>query len=83
LHGHISVWSGFLPGKRKTGLDRECGQELWLRWPSGELSALIPMHRNYFIDRSYWEEVKIERGASGKPTALVYDRFKGLALSPQ
>jgi CubicO group peptidase (beta-lactamase class C family) len=59
------------------------GQELSMRWPSGDVSALIPLDRNHFVDRSYWEEVKIERGASGKPTALVYGHFQGKASSPQ
>lgn len=59
------------------------GQELSMRWPSGEVSALIPLDRDHFVDRSYWEEVKIERGASGKPTALIYDRFQGTVSSPQ
>jgi CubicO group peptidase (beta-lactamase class C family) len=59
------------------------GQKLSMRWPSGDVSALIPLDRNRFVDRSYWEEVKIERGASGKPTALVYGHFQGMASSPQ
>jgi CubicO group peptidase (beta-lactamase class C family) len=55
------------------------GRELSLRWPSGSSSALIPVDRDRFIDRSYWEEVRIERDGSGRPAALVYDRFKGTA----
>ena len=57
------------------------GQELSLRWPSGDVSALIPLGRDHFVDRSYWEEVKIERDASGKPSALIYDHFHGTASS--
>jgi hypothetical protein len=59
------------------------GQELAMRWPSGDVSALIPLGRDRFVDRSYWEEVKIERDASGKPAALVYDHFRGTESSPQ
>jgi D-alanyl-D-alanine carboxypeptidase len=59
------------------------GQELSLRWPSGDVSALIPLGRDHFVDRSYWEEVKIERDSSGKPAALVYDHFHGTASSQQ
>jgi CubicO group peptidase (beta-lactamase class C family) len=59
------------------------GQELSLRWPSGDLSALIPLGQDHFIDRSYWEDVKIERDVSGKPTELVYDHFQGTVSSPQ
>jgi CubicO group peptidase (beta-lactamase class C family) len=53
------------------------GQELSMRWPSGDVSALIPIGPDQFVDRSYWEEVKIDRDASGKPTALIYDHFHG------
>jgi hypothetical protein len=59
------------------------GQELSLRWPSGGVSALIPLGQDHFIDRSYWEDVKIERDVSGKPTELVYDHFQGTVSSPQ
>lgn len=59
------------------------GQELSLRWPSGDVSALIPLGQDHFIDRSYWEDVKIERDVSGKPTELVYDHFQGTVSSPQ
>jgi CubicO group peptidase (beta-lactamase class C family) len=51
--------------------------ELSMRWPSGELSPLIPLGRDHFLDRSYWEEVRIERDATGLPTAIVYDHFRG------
>jgi CubicO group peptidase (beta-lactamase class C family) len=59
------------------------GAELSLGWPSGETSALIPLDRDHFIDRSYWEEVKIERDALGRPNTLVYDRFRGSAAHPE
>jgi D-alanyl-D-alanine carboxypeptidase len=59
------------------------GPELSLRWPSGDVSALIPLGRDHFVDRSYWEEVKIERDASGHPNTLVYGHFQGRAASPQ
>ena len=59
------------------------GSELALRWPSGGLSMLLPVDRDLFVDRTYWQEVKIERDRSGKPTALVYDRFRGTASGPE
>ena len=55
------------------------GQELSLRWPGGSVSRLIPVARDQFVDRSYWEQVKIERDASGKPAGLVYGNFHGSA----
>jgi CubicO group peptidase (beta-lactamase class C family) len=58
-------------------------RELFLSWPSGSLTALLPVQRDHFIDRSYWQDVRIERDGGGKPVALVYDRFRGVAtLSP-
>ena len=56
------------------------GSELFLVWPSGDRSALIPMEGDRFLDRSYWEEVRIERDDSGAPRALTYDHFRGEAL---
>jgi CubicO group peptidase (beta-lactamase class C family) len=58
------------------------GPELYLRWPSGDMSALIAVGRDRFVDRSYWEEVKIERDASGRPNALIYGAFQGRGASP-
>jgi hypothetical protein len=51
--------------------------DTFLRWPSGNLSALIPISSDEWIDRSYWEPVRLNRDGSGVPAALVYDRFKG------
>jgi CubicO group peptidase (beta-lactamase class C family) len=56
------------------------GRELAMRWPSGETSMLLPLGGDRFIDRPYWTEVKIERDASGKPMALIYDQFRGTVL---
>jgi CubicO group peptidase (beta-lactamase class C family) len=51
-----------------------------LQWPSGDISPLIPVGKDRFVDRSYWQDVKIERDASGRATGLVYDRFQGKAV---
>jgi len=51
--------------------------DTFLRWPSGDLSPLIPIGTDEFVDRSYWEPVRLIRDPSGVPTALNYDRFKG------
>src|SRR5689334_19499157 len=56
------------------------GQELSLRWPGGSASPLIPVARDQFVDRSYWEQVRIERDAAGKPTGLAYGSFHGSAV---
>jgi CubicO group peptidase (beta-lactamase class C family) len=52
-------------------------RELSMRWPDGSISPLIAVTADHFVDRAYWEEVKIERDASGKPSTLIYDRFQG------
>lgn len=57
------------------------GAEWLMRWPSGEVSPLILLGRDHYVDRSYWEEIKIERDTAGFPVAIVYDRFKGNAAS--
>jgi CubicO group peptidase (beta-lactamase class C family) len=59
------------------------GHELRLRWPSGSVTALIPLGPDRFLDRSYWADVGIERGSSGKPAWLSYDRFRGKADGPR
>jgi CubicO group peptidase (beta-lactamase class C family) len=54
------------------------GSEMFLKWPSdGSLSPLIPIDRDHFIDRAYWEPVNIIRGAGGAVEAITYDRFRG------
>ncbi len=57
------------------------GRDLFVRWPSGGDSALIPMERDHFIDRSYWADVKIKRDASGHPAGLLYDHYEGTVSS--
>jgi len=57
--------------------------ELSLHWPSGEVSPLIPTARDQFLDRAYWEEVKIARDATGAPAVLHYDQFEGKALKKE
>jgi D-alanyl-D-alanine carboxypeptidase len=57
------------------------GAELLMRWPSGDVSPLIPLGRDHFVDRSYWEEIKVERDTASLPVAIVYDRFKGNATT--
>ena len=53
------------------------GREMFLHWPSGDLTPLIPLDRDNLIDRAYWEPVKIIRGTDGRPTSMTYDRFTG------
>ena len=60
---------------------RLSGGELILRWPSGDISSLIPISGDQFIDRSYWEVISLEPGAS--PNRVVrYGQFQGKAVPP-
>jgi hypothetical protein len=54
------------------------GAELFLRWPSGDLSPLIPLNREQLIDRAYWVPVGIVRNERGIPRSITYDRFEGV-----
>ena len=56
------------------------GQELSLRWPGGSVSPLIPVARDQFVDRAYWEPVKVERDAEGNPAGLAYGNFHGTSV---
>jgi len=51
--------------------------DTFLRWPGGDLSPLIPVGTDEWVDRAYWETVRLDRDAKGVPVALRYDRFKG------
>lgn len=57
------------------------GDEMFLRWPSGDLTPLIPLDRDHLIDRAYWEPVNIIRDAYGRPISMTYDRFTGAAVA--
>jgi len=59
------------------------GQELSLRWPSGSVSWLIPVEPDHFVDRTYWEEVRIGRDPHEPAMTLVYGHFQGAETSPQ
>jgi CubicO group peptidase (beta-lactamase class C family) len=55
-----------------------------LRWPDGEVSPLIPLGPDKFVDRTYWEPVEIRRGPDGRPVELLYEGAAGkkAAASP-
>jgi len=50
---------------------------LFLHWPSGEMSPLIPLTTDHFVDRAYWEQVAIDRDGEGMPAVLRYGSFTG------
>jgi CubicO group peptidase (beta-lactamase class C family) len=53
------------------------GGELFLRWPSNDLSPVIPIDRDHAIDRAYWQAIAINRDSTGNATSISYDRFRG------
>ena len=79
--GAFQFGADFYQANAKVELVTE-GHELSMRWPSGSSSALLPVGPDRFVDRAYWEDVKIERNSAGKPVALDYDRFRGPAVDP-
>jgi len=56
--------------------------ELFLDWPTGSPSPLIPVAKDRYIDRTYWEPVEFHRRADGHVSDLMYDRFDGPLASP-
>jgi len=54
------------------------GSMLLMLWPSGDVSPLIPLKRDRFVDRSYWEEIRVERDAAGSPQNILYGHFRGI-----
>jgi CubicO group peptidase (beta-lactamase class C family) len=56
------------------------GQELSLRWPGGSLSPLLPVGKDQFVDRTYWEQIQLERDTKGQLTGLAYGSFHGRAV---
>jgi CubicO group peptidase (beta-lactamase class C family) len=57
------------------------GSDLALHWPSGDVSVLLPLEGDRFMDRSYWVPVTLVRDAEGHVTQLKYDRFLGNRVS--
>lgn len=55
------------------------GRELFVHWPTGDLTPMIPLGRDRFLDRAYWEPIVIERDSAGHAVAMTYDRFRGTA----
>jgi D-alanyl-D-alanine carboxypeptidase len=63
----------YQPNAEMTMFSRDSGT--FLRWPNGDESPLIPIGTDEWMDRSYWELVRLDR--SGVSAGLYYDRFKG------
>ena len=57
------------------------GSEVSIEWPTGDLSPLIPVSTDHYVDRAYGVPVEIVRDVEGRPSSLKYDRFTGPAAS--
>ena len=78
--GAFRFGSDFYQPNAKVALTAD-GDGLFMHLPSGEASALIPLAKDHFVDRAYWEEVTIQRDSSGNPNALLYGEFRGRVVS--
>lgn len=65
----------YQPNAKMTMFNRN--GDTFLSWPGGNLSPLIPIGADKWVDRSYWEPVRLDRDPSGVPVALYYGRFRG------
>ncbi|MBS1805680.1 MAG: hypothetical protein JST28_20250 [Acidobacteria bacterium] len=63
----------YQPNAELTVFPRDGGT--FLRWPGRDLSPLIPIGTDKFLDRSYWVPVELDRKNSAP--SLLDDRFKG------
>lgn len=52
-----------------------------LYWPAGRVAPLLPIAKDKFKDRYYWNDVTVVRGKDGKPVALEYGKFLGHAFA--
>jgi CubicO group peptidase (beta-lactamase class C family) len=48
-----------------------------LYWPGGPEDPLLPVARDKYMDRYYWNPVSVVRGADGNPVALDFNEFRG------
>lgn len=51
--------------------------QVMLHWPTGDVSPLIPVGPDRYIDRNYWVSVEAQRDDAGRIVQLKYDRFTG------
>ncbi len=54
------------------------GADVTLLWPNGDVSALVPVSADHFIDRGYWVPVEVLRDPAGRVSGLKFDHFVGV-----
>lgn len=80
LDGHLFKFGpDFYQPNARLLLDAK-GKELCVRRPNGDLTPMIPLERDHFLDRAYWVPVSVERDSAGHAVAMRYDRFRGPAV---
>ena len=48
-----------------------------LYWPGGPEDPLLPLAKDKYMDRYYWNLVSVVRGPGGNPVALDFNGFRG------
>ncbi len=81
LQGGFTYGADFYQPKATLLLSAGEGEAV-LKWPNGDISALVPTEPDRFIDRAYGVAVEVKRDGQGKAVQLVYDRFTGGAAGP-
>lgn len=76
LEGKFSFGADFFQANATLTLVID-GSDAMLHWPNGDISALLPVDANHFIDRGYWTPVEIVREPDGAVAGMKYDRFLG------
>jgi hypothetical protein len=80
--GTFQLGSDFYQPNAKVGLIA-IGQELAPRWPSGDGSALVPLDRDHFTDRSYWEKAELNAThPENRVPSFMITLTKGAASGP-
>jgi CubicO group peptidase (beta-lactamase class C family) len=51
-----------------------------LYWPGGPEDPLLPVAKDKYMDRYYWNPVSVVRGADSNPVALDFNEFRGTLL---
>jgi CubicO group peptidase (beta-lactamase class C family) len=49
-----------------------------LNWPGGPAAPLLPIGKDKFMDRFYWNPVSVVHGGDGNPAEVEYGKFRGV-----
>jgi len=74
--GRFKFGPDFYVPNAKVALEVE-KNDLFLRWPDGSRSPMLPMGHDRFRDRTYWVTMELVRGEGGMVRTIRYGRFTG------